>query len=39
MADDLVSVDSVTGNIIVSKDLPVGTYQIKVIGTLPDLVT
>jgi hypothetical protein len=39
MADDQVSVDSVTGYIIVSKDLPVGTYHIKVIGTLPDLVT
>jgi hypothetical protein len=34
-----MSVDSATGSIIVSKSKPAGTYTIKVIGTLPDLVT
>ena len=31
--------DATTGNIFVSKLKPEGTYKIKVIGTLPDLIT
>jgi len=34
-----MSVDSATGSIFVSKSKPAGTYTVKVIGTLPDLVT
>ena len=34
-----MSVDSTTGSIFVSKSKPAGTYTVKVIGTLPDLVT
>ena len=36
-ATDLMSVDSSTGTIFVSKSKPAGTYTVKVIGTLPDL--
>jgi hypothetical protein len=36
---DLFDFDTKTGNIILSKSKPVGTYKVKVIGTLPDLVT
>ena len=32
-----MSVNSVTGSIFFSKLKPVGTYTVKVIGTLPDL--
>jgi hypothetical protein len=35
---DLISVDSATGSIKVAKGKPKGFYQIKVIGTLPDLL-
>jgi hypothetical protein len=38
-ATDLMSVNSATGAIFVSTLKPLGTYNIKVIGTLPDLVT
>jgi hypothetical protein len=38
-ATDLISVNSATGAIFVSASKPAGTYNIKVIGTLPDLVT
>jgi hypothetical protein len=38
-ATDLMSVNSATGAIFVSTSKPGGTYNIKVIGTLPDLVT
>jgi hypothetical protein len=34
-----MTVDSTTGSIFVSKSKPVGTYTVKVIGNLPDLVT
>jgi hypothetical protein len=34
-----MSVDSATGTIRISKSKPVGIYEIKVIGTLPDLTT
>ena len=34
-----MSVDPATGTITVSKNKHIGTYYIKVIGTLPDLVT
>jgi hypothetical protein len=34
-----MSVDSSTGIIFVSKLKPIGTYTIKVIGTLPDFAT
>ena len=34
-----MSVDSATGAIFVSQLKPIGTYTIKVIGTLPDFVT
>jgi hypothetical protein len=34
-----MSVNSLTGNIFVSRSKPAGTYTVKVIGTLPDLVT
>jgi hypothetical protein len=34
-----MSVDPATGTIFVSKLKPIGTYTIKVIGTLPDLAT
>ena len=36
---DLMSVNSATGSIFVSMSKPIGTYTIKVIGTLPDFVT
>jgi hypothetical protein len=36
---DLISIDASTGDIIVSKSKIVGTYKVKVIGTLPDLAT
>ena len=39
VANDKMSVDSLTGSIFVSISKPVGTYQIKLIGTLPDSVT
>lgn len=39
VANDQMSVDSLTGSIFVSISKPVGTYQIKLIGTLPDSVT
>ncbi len=35
----MISVNSVTGDIFVSSSKPVGTYIIKVVGTLPNLVT
>jgi hypothetical protein len=38
-ATDLIEVNSVTGTIFVSKLKPIGTYTIKVIGTLPDFAT
>jgi hypothetical protein len=38
-ATDLIGVNSVTGTIFVSKLKQIGTYTIKVIGTLPDFVT
>ena len=34
-----MSVNSATGSIFVSKSKPIGTYTIKVIGTLPDFTT
>jgi hypothetical protein len=34
-----MSVNQTTGSISVSNLKPVGTYTVKVIGTLPDLVT
>jgi hypothetical protein len=34
-----MSVDPATGAIFVSQLKPIGTYTIKVIGTLPDLAT
>jgi hypothetical protein len=34
---DLITVDATTGDIRVSPSKPVGNYQVKVIGTLPDL--
>jgi hypothetical protein len=36
---DLMSVDSATGSIFVSKSKSVGTYTIKIKGILPDLVS
>jgi hypothetical protein len=36
---DLIRVDSETGTIFVSKLKPIGTFNIKVIGTLPDFAT
>jgi hypothetical protein len=39
IATDLMSVDSATGTIFVSKSKPAGTYTVKVIGTLPDLIS
>ena len=38
-ATHLIGVNPTTGSISVSKNKPVGNYTIKVIGTLPDLVT
>jgi hypothetical protein len=38
-ATDLIGVDSTTGSIFVSKSKPRGTYQVKIIGTLPDYTT
>ncbi len=34
-----MSVNPITGTIFVSKKKPIGKYSIKVIGTLPDLMT
>jgi hypothetical protein len=34
-----MSVDSATGTIKIHQSKPDGTYHIKVIGTLPDLIT
>jgi hypothetical protein len=34
-----MSVNSATGAIFISKSKPLGNYTVKVIGTLPDLVT
>lgn len=34
-----MSINPTTGRIFVSKNKPIGTYTIKVIGTLPDLET
>jgi hypothetical protein len=34
-----VKIDSETGSIIISELKPIGTYAIKVIGTLPDFGT
>jgi hypothetical protein len=36
---DLVSIDALTGTLTVDISKPSGTYSIKVIGTLPDLLT
>jgi hypothetical protein len=36
---DLIGVDSTTGSIFVSKSKPRGTYQVKIIGTLPEYTT
>jgi hypothetical protein len=38
-ATDLISVDYTTGAITISTTKAPGTYSVKVIGTLPDLVT
>ena len=38
-ANDQMSVNPSTGSIFVSISKPAGTYQIKVIGTLPDSIT
>jgi hypothetical protein len=38
-ATDLIGVDSTTGSIFVSKYKPRGTYQVKIIGTLPEYTT
>lgn len=38
-ATDLISVDATTGSIKVAQGKPKGFYQVKVIGTLPDLTT
>ena len=38
-ATDFMSVDSATGTINVTKSKPAGTYTVKVIGTLPDLIS
>ena len=34
-----MSINLTTGTIFVSMYKPIGTYSIKIIGTLPDLVT
>lgn len=34
-----MSVDPSSGTIFVSNNKPIGSYSIKVIGTLPDLVS
>ena len=36
---DLITVDPISGAITVDQSKPVGTYEIKVVGTLPDLQT
>jgi hypothetical protein len=38
-ASDLIGVDSKTGAIFVSKYKPPGTYNVKIIGTLPENTT
>ena len=38
-ATDLIGVDSSNGTIYVSKFKPPGTYQVKIIGTLPEYST
>ena len=38
-ATDLIGVDPTTGTIFVSKSKPRGTYQVKIVGTLPEYTT
>ena len=38
-ANDLIDVNPTTGSIMVAQGKPKGFYQVKVMGTLPDLTT
>ena len=38
-ATDLIGVDSATGAIFVSKSKPRGSYEVKIVGTLPEYTT